>query len=921
MKPSLLLLLSFLIAHSSVSAEQRPTVLPIASAEVTGLRCEREAAPLDVDERSPRLSWQLTGSRHDLRQSAYQILAARTKADLEKGRLVWDSGKVASDQSIHVPYAGQRLESRGRYFWKVRVWTNQQDAPLQSPVAGWAMGLLEKSDWTAKWISAPPVHDWKSFIEDRRLRWKEQGIGHAKQTAPAPYLRKDFELAREVVDARVYVSGLGYYELFLNGRKIGDHVLDPAFTRYDKRVLYEVYDLSAALKSGRHVLAANLGDGWYNMHSVATWGFDQAVWRQPPTLRCQLEITYSDGSKETVVSDGSWLSHPSPTEFTSIRQGETYDARKEVKQWAEPGANLAAWVPVREVPGPAGTLRSQALPPIRVTAELKPVKITEPKPGVFVVDFGRNIAGWVKIALTGTRPGTKVTLKHAEKLTQDGLCDQSELDRHMRQPRFELDEYICAGRPTETWHPRFTYHGFQYVEVHGVQNKGDLENFRAQVLHTDFEVAGKFKSSSPLLNKIQEITLNAYVGNYHGYPTDCPHREKNGWTGDAHLAAQTGLLNYDSASAYAKWIQDFLEDQDEMGQLSCIVPTAGWGRFWGNGLAWDSAFILIPWYAYLYTGDTTILERNYDGFKKYFAFVEGKKSKDGITDFGLGDWSPPHTNDSGKVNTPSALTSTSYFYNNAVLLSRMAAILGKPGDEAFFTERAVKIREAFLKKFSKEGVLGNGSQTSYSSALYHELLPDAQRPDAVARLLKEIAAKQGHLDTGILGTKYLLRSLSAAGRSDVAYSIATKTTFPSWGHMVERGASTLWERWDGVDSQNHIMFGDISAWFYEYLAGIQPDERAPGFKHFYIKPFLPADLASVEASHRSLYGLIESSWTQVNGSAEFSISVPANTSATFVPPFKGAAITLNGQVLAGAEKDSVTGIKLVSGTHRISLVK
>ncbi len=892
------------------------------AAEVTNLRCQGESATLGVDERNPRLSWQISGAEHDLKQQAYQILVARSRDDLDKEKLVWDTGKVASDQSIHLSYAGQELESRGQYFWKVKVWTHHQDAPLESPVARWEMGLLNESDWTASWISAPRVHNWREFINERRKRWEEQGIGEPKQTDPAPYLRKDFEVDREIAEARVYVTGLGYYELFLNGRKVGDHVLDPAFTRYDKRVLYEVYDLTEALESGTNVLAANLGDGWYNMHSLATWGFDKAVWRQSPTLLCQLEITYTDGSRKTVVSDDSWLSHPSPTVFTSILQGETYDARLEIKDWATAKAATATWIPAREVPGPAGVLRSQSMPPIRVTSELKPVEITEPKPGVYVVDFGRNIAGRVKISLTDTRKGDKLTLKYAEKLDQDGLCDQTEMERHMRQSRFQFDEYICAGRLSETWHPRFTYHGFQYVEVRGLKNKSDLEDFRAQVLHTDFESAGEFTSSSGLLNRIQEITLNAFVGNYHGYPTDCPHREKNGWTGDAHLAAHTGLLNYDSAAAYAKWIQDILEDQDEMGQISCIVPTAGWGRFWGNGLAWDSAFILIPWYAYLYTGDTEILERNYDGFRKYFAFVEKHKSSNWITNFGLGDWSPPHTKSSGQVNTPADLTSTSYFYHNAVLLSKMAAILGKPEDEAFFKDRADKIREAFLRTFFKEGVLGNGSQTSYASSLYHGLIPGEQQPDVLASLLGEIEAKGGHLDTGILGTKHLMRVLSDSGRSDVAYAIASKTTFPSWGYMVEQGASTLWERWDGLDSRNHIMFGDISAWFYEYLAGIQPDEKAPGFKHFFVKPFLPDTLDSVKASHRSPYGLIESSWEQDKESVAFSITVPHNSSATFVHPFDpSAAVTLNGRELAKEDKGSGTGLRLVSGTHRIVIRK
>ena len=888
--------------------------------EVTDLRCERSVSPLDVDERNPLLSWQISSSKPDTKQLAYQIVVAKSRVDLRQGILMWDTGKIHSDESIWHAYSGPPLESRGQYFWKVRVWTNQQDRYLESPVANWEMGLLDTSDWIASWISAPRVHDWKRFVAERAARWKKEGIGQPRQTDPASYLRKNFSVARKVVKARVYVTGLGYYELFLNGRKVGNHVLDPAFTRYDKRVLYEDYDMTEELKQGVNVLAANLVDGWYNMHSLATWGFDKAAWRQPPTLLCQLEISYSDGTRETILSDDSWLSHPSPTVFTSIRQGETYDARKEVRGWANDQANLTSWVPARKVSGPIGRLRSQSLPPIRVIDELKPLKITEPKPGVYVLDFGRNIAGWVKIYLSQTQRGNKLSLKHAEKLDHNGLCDQADLEKHMRQSRFELDEYICAGRAIESWHPRFTYHGFQYVEVHGVRNKSDLENFRAQVLHTDFASAGRFTSSSELLNKVQEITLNAFVGNFHGYPTDCPHREKNGWTGDAHLAAQSGLLNYNSASSYAKWIQDILEDQDEKGQLSCIVPTAGWGRFGYNGLAWDSAFILIPWYTYVYTGEKRILERNYEGFKKYFDFVEKHKSNNWITNFGLGDWSPPHSKNSGKVNTPPVLTSTAYFFYNAVLLSKMAAILDKPDEESYYRERAAMIQDAFLQNFYKHGLVGNGSQTSYASALYHGLIPEGERSLVLAELLKAIERTGGHIDTGILGAKYLMRCLSEAGRSDVAYAIASKTSFPSWGYMVQQGASTLWERWDGLGSQNHIMFGDISAWFYEYLAGIQPDIENPGFKHFFVKPFLPHSLDSVCASHRSPYGLIESSWEQDELGVEFSVTVPANSSATFICPDKEfAAIRHNGQELEIQDQPSGYKLHLKSGEHSILL--
>jgi alpha-L-rhamnosidase len=873
-----------LLAGMSSRASASPGLVPEA------LRCEYLVNPLGIDVVQPRLSWALASPARGQKQTAYHILVASSPENLaaDRGDL-WDTGKVNSDRSIHVVYDGEPLRSRMRCFWKVRVWDRDREPGSFSKVARWEMGLLEGEDWKARWLSAPPP-----------------GEGGAR-VQPSPFFRKTFTLAKPVKRARAYIAGLGYYELSLNGKKVGDHVLDPAFTRYDRRVLYVTYDITDRVARGKNAVGVVLGNGWYNMHTRAVWDFDKAPWRARPALRCQLEVELEDGSAEIIESDGTWRVSTGPIVFESIRNGETYDARLEKPGWDTPSLDDSAWSLPQVVDGPKGVLKAQMIPPIRVMKTIAPVKLSGPKPGCYVFDMGQNIAGWAQLAVSGPA-GTEVVLKYAERLNDDGTVDQKEIGKFVKQWAFQTDRYILKGKGRETWEPRFAYHGFQYVQVTGFPGKPGLDNLRGRVVYTSFAPAGRFECSNELFNKIQERTLWAYIGNFHGYPTDCPHREKNGWTGDAHLAAEQGLYNFASAPAYTKWMNDLKDEQRESGELPGIVPTGGWGYAWGNGPAWDSAYVLIPWYLYQYCGDTRILAEHYDRLRRYVDYLTGK-AENHIVAIGLGDWAP------ARERTPEKVTSTGYYYRDAVIVSDIARLLGKEEDARKYAALARSIRRAFNETFfdPESGQYAGGTQTALSCALYQGLVAAEHRDKVLENLERNVERHEGHLDAGILGTKYLLNALTDNGRPDVVYTMATRTTYPSWGHWIAQGATTLWEQWDGSGSRNHIMFGDISAWFYRALGGIRPDPEGAGFKKTIIHPCPLGDLAWVRAEHVSMYGPIRSRWQKEGGAFRLEVSLPASTTATVYVPAKRAEDVTEGDSPA-SRSEGVTFLRMEGGS-------
>lgn len=894
-------LLSLWLLVTILTLAELPSVFAASLDRPSHLRCEYVTDGVDTGH--PRLGWQLTSSHRGERQTAYQILVASEESLLASNRAdLWDTGKVASPQSALVPYNGKPLTSALHCFWKVRAW-NQEGKPSEySPVSHWTMGLLAPSDWHGKWIGATESTDYE----------------------PAPYFRHDFVLpesrrapalpdtatppiaptvatpaTKQLKRATAYICGLGYYELHLNGKKVGDHVLDPGYTRYDRRALYVTYDVTQQLQPGSNTVGIVLGTGWENVHSKAVWYFDKAPWRAAPKALLEIRLEFTDGSTDRIVTDETWKTSPGPILYDSIYGGQTYDARRELPGWDSAGYNDRGWQPAHIVSPPGGHLTAQPCPPIRVAARIKPVAIKEPKPGLFVFDMGQNFAGWAELTVAGP-VGTRVTLRYGERLASDGTLDQSHIAQHQVKsalpPRFQTDEYILKGatpgsrQSREIWHAQFCYHGFQYVEVTGFPGRPTLDNLTGLFIHSDVGGADRqadFDCSDPALTRLWRNTCISYLSNLQSIPTDCPHREKNGWTGDAHLAAEFGLLNFDSAGVYTKWINDLDDEQRPTGELPGIVPSSGWGYEWGNGPAWDSAFLLIPWYCYRYAGDPHLLTDHYAGIKRYVDYLT-TRAKDHIVSIGLGDWVPYET------QTPVEVTSTAYYYRDARIVAEVARLLGKTDDAKIYDALADAIKIAFNRAFfhPETAIYANGGQTSLSCALYQDLVPSDQHDAVVQSLVRAVERRNGHIDTGILGAKYILHALTDNGQAAVANTILTQKSAPGWLWWQEQGATTLWESWGGADSRNHIMFGDASAWLIETLAGITPLE--PGFAVARIQPHPTGSLTSAHARIHTLYGPLVSDWRidPHTRAITLHVEIPVNSSAIVYVPTRPGAISM-----------------------------
>ena len=711
-----------------------------------------------------------------------------------------------------------------------------------------------KHDWKAMWITAPgkTMGDWRAAV------------------LPAPYFRKTF-ICDAVGKAEIHICGLGYYELYLNGAKVGDHVLDPVVTQYDKRARYVSYDVSKALRKGVNVVGVILGNGWYNSHTPEVWHFDKAIWRDYPKLMLDLE---ADG-QIILGSDTSWKSTTGPIVFDGLRNGETYDARLELGDWLSPNYDDQTWLPAAQVMGPGGLLEPQTMPPCKVMQTLPFVKSWTLENGDRVFDMGQNIAGWARISVSGVA-GTELVVRYGERL-KDRAVDQEHIGCFIKGGDCQTDRYFLKGEGVEIWEPRFTYHGFQYVSIQG---KAEIHQVEGRVIHTAFPQIGRFECSNPILTKLQTNAVWSYRGNFVGIPTDCPQREKNGWMGDASLAAETGLFNFAAGSSYNQWMETISDTQRPNGQLPGIVPSSGWGYNWGSGPAWDSAFILIPWYVYLYTGDTTAIHAHYDAMKRYIDFC-ASMATDHIVSFGLGDWC--HI-DSSRI-ADAAVTSTAYYYVDTLALAKFAGIVGRPDDRAHYEALAASIKQAFNKKFYQgNGIYAKGEMTALGCALYQGLVEDSQKAQVVARLVEKVEANAAKVDFGILGAKYIPRALADNGHAALAYRLISQTDFPGWGYWIKQGATTLWEAWAGDSSLNHIMFGDISAWMYQYLAGIAPDPEIPGFKHILLAPHPVPGLDWVKAQYDSPHGRITSVWNVKNGTFCWDVEIPPNSTATVLKP-------------------------------------
>lgn len=835
-----------------------------ASAQVENLRCEHLLSPIGIDAANPRLSWMLNDAEKGARQTAYQLIVGTDSSEVANGvGESWNTAKIVSD-AMRVNYEGETLKPFNRYYWKVKIW-NEKDAELSSPVSYFETGMMNINNWQGAWIS-------------------DRNDIHYK---PAPYFRKQFKTDKVIKSARAYIAVAGLYELYINGEKVGNHRLDPMFTRFDRRNLYVTYDISSHLQSGDNAVGVLLGNGWYNHQSIAVWNFDRAPWRARPAFCMDIRITYEDDSVETITSDLSWKTSSGPIIFNSIYTAEHYDARLEQDAWNTVGFDDSKWHGVTYRSVPSEIVSAQQTPPIRNVKTIPAQTLKQLNDTTYVYDFGQNMAGVTRIRVSGDE-GTVVRLKHGERLYNNGHVDISNVTVHYRGDEatdpFQTDILILSGKKEDEFMARFNYKGFRYVEVTSSKPVDlQINSLTAYFMHSDVSAVGEITASNPLIDKLWTATNNAYLSNLMGYPTDCPQREKNGWTGDGHLAIETALYNFDAITVYEKWLTDHRDEQQPNGVLPDIIPTGGWGYGTENGLDWTSTIAIIPWEVYMFYGDSKLLADCYENIKRYVDYVD-RTSHGHLTTFGRGDWVPV------KSRSDKELTSSVYFYVDAQILAKAAKLFNKQDDYLHYSSLAGNIKEAINKKFlnRETGIYASETQTELSVPLLWGVVPETLRQKVADNLAKKVEEAGFHLDVGVLGAKALLNALCENNHVETAYKVATQDTYPSWGWWIVNGATTLLENWD-LDatqdiSDNHMMFGEIGGWFFKGLGGIYPDQQQPGFKNIILRPNFVSGLDRFEAKHQSPYGMIQSKWERKKRQVTYDIVIPANSTATLYLP-------------------------------------
>lgn len=834
---------------------------------VSTFRCEYLENPVAIENRTPRLSWQLRSGGEAKAQTAYRVLVAASPSLLIEGQAdFWDSGKVISSQSNQVEYKGKSLDSRQTLYWKVMVWDEKEKASSWSDAGKWTMGLLEPSDWKAQWIGRQ-----EDIYPDSTL------------TYPAPYFRKMFRLDKPVKQAKAYICGLGFYEMYLNGEKVGDQVLAPAVTNFDRRslkkmlyffddqstqrVLYNTFDVTSLLQKAENTIGVLLGNGWYNQRDRTVEGH---MWYDIPRLLCQLEIEYVDGSSEMVCSDATWKTATGPLLHDAIFTGEVYDARLELDGWDQNNYDASSWKKALLVRPPAGRLHAQLAPHEKVVRTLQPMSCEQKNDSTYWYIFPEMVSGWAQINVEGNA-GDQVRLRFVGEENNDFG---------------QIDLYTLRGGRKEQWEPRFTWHTFRFVEVVSRQVKMDEKSLVVKVVHTDPEPAGSFDCSNELFNKINEVYLRTQKNNFHGsISSDCPHRERLAYTGDAQVVVESSILSFDMTQFYRKWFDDM---EDARNRKSGYVPhTAPFGGG-GGGPAWGAAYVIMPWAYYCYYGDTALLEQHYAGMKQWVTYLSTRTDERGIVvreepdGWCLGDWCAPGK----KMELPEALVNTAYYYHSASLMSKVAEVLGKEEDRQSFDRLSDQIKRNFHTVFFNPSTnhYWEGRQGADVFPLAFGMVPKTEKEAVFNALVAHLDSLGNHFDTGILATPLLLKVLTDNGRSDIAFELMNQRDIPGFGYVLDDRYSCLWERWEGKASRCHPMFGSVVAWFYNTLAGIRFDEAAPGMKHLVIAPQPVGDLTYCRGSYQSLYGPVRSDWRINQGQFELTVEIPVNTTATVILP-------------------------------------
>lgn len=833
------------------------------SVRLTGLQSDHLETPIGIDNPAPRLSWRMDDCRQGAKQTSYRVLVDKDSMKVVNGKAdIWDTGKINSGDML-ITYAGKQLEPFAKYYWKV-IGGDLENKEVSSPVSSFETGMMDIKNWQGAWI----------------------GDGKDINYEAAPYFRKKFATNKTIKSARAYIAVAGLYELYINGEKIGNHRLDPMYTRFDRRNLYVTYDVTEQLRNGQNAIGVLLGNGWYNHQSKAVWDFDRAPWRNRPTFCMDLRITYSDGTVETIPTDLSWKTSSGALIFNGIYTGEHYDARLEQKGWNTPDFDDSKWHGVGFRGVPSQNVKAQQIRPIHNVLTLPAKSFNKIDDKTYVFDFGQNMSGVTHIKLSG-QEGTEVRIMHGERLFDNGRIDMSNIDVYYRGDKekdpFQTDILILSGGEDE-FMAKFNYKGFRYVEVTSDKPiELDQNSLTAYFMHSDVPPVGTIKTSSELVNKLWWATNNAYLSNLMGYPTDCPQREKNGWTGDGHFAIETALYNFDGITVYEKWLADHRDEQQPNGVLPDIIPTGGWGYGTDNGLDWTSTIAIIPWNLYMFYGDSKPLSDCYENIKRYVDYVD-RTSPNHLTTWGRGDWVPV------KSRSNKEFTSSVYFYVDTRILANAARLFKKQADYEHYTALAEKIKKAVNDKYlNKEtGIYAEGSQTELSVPLQWKIVPEEMIAKVAQNLAKKVEEAGFHLDVGVLGAKAILNALSENGYPEVAYKVAAQDTYPSWGWWIVNGATTLLENWDLKAerdiSDNHMMFGEIGGWFYKGLGGIFPDPEQPGFKHILLRPNFVKELKHFEAQHNSPYGQIISKWEWNRKKITYEVVVPANSTATLYLP-------------------------------------
>jgi len=857
------------------------------SLRVTNLTCEHRTNPKGISETTPRLSWHIQSDGQNIRQQAYQIRVAKTVEDLErKRRLVWDSEEVRSDQSVLVSYEGPDLKPGQGYIWQVRVWDNQGNTSEWSEPATWKQGIRTK-DWQADWITVP---------------WKE----NKNVSQPAPLFRTSFFVDGRIERATAYITSRGLYEAHLNGQKVGDQVFTPGWTSYNERLQYQTYDVTDHIQDGLNAVGAMLGDGWYR--GSIGWVSQRNRYGEDLALLMQIDIEYRDGVHQLIVTDGSWVASKGGIRASDIYHGEQYDARREQPGWSEVDFDASDWSRVKTTEYTKDNLVASKGVPVRKIEEMQPVEIFTTPKGEQVIDFGQNMVGWVRLRLSGPA-GHEVVLQHAEVLDKEGNF----YTENLRSANARLT-YTLKGDSIEIYAPHFTFMGFRYVKVENWPGELTPESLTGVVIHSDMDPAGTFSCSNPMLNQLQHNIRWGQKGNFLDVPTDCPQRdERMGWTGDAQAFAATAAFNYDVAAFFQKWLQDLAADQREDGAVPHVVPHV-LGKTAYASAGWADAATIIPWHMYLAYGDPYFLEQQYGSMKAWVSYMEEHAGEDLLWNKGthFGDWLFYSVNDdrSGEsAITDKHLIAQAFFIHSVDLLRRSAAVLGKTADVDYYTDLHQKLKEAFQREYvTPAGRLISSTQTSYVLALYFDLLPESQRQQAADRLVNNIR-RYGHITTGFLGTPYICYVLTRYGYLDVAYELLNRTEYPSWLYPVTMGATTIWERWDGIkpdgtfqnasmNSFNHYAYGAIGDWMYRTVAGLQLDEQNPGYKHVRIHPRPGGGLTQARATHEGPYGTIASGWSLDGQVLTMEVTIPPNSTATVrIPDAEMDQVQANGRTL------------------------